>query len=60
MALVHGKFVTMRVPYPLGFYAKNVDGRIDDPAAGWKGMETGKGQKLIVLHFQIQPNPLAD
>ena len=27
----------LRVPYPLGFYAKWIDGRIDDPAAGWKG-----------------------
>jgi hypothetical protein len=25
------------VPYPLGFYAKGVDGRIDDEKAGWKG-----------------------
>jgi hypothetical protein len=25
------------VPYPLGFYAKGLDGRIDDPNAGWKG-----------------------
>ena len=46
----------MRVPYPLGFYTKWMDGRIDDPNAGWKGrgiwttistrtpfhMETGK------------------
>ena len=32
-----GKFVTLRVPYPMGFYAKNADGRIDDPKAGWKG-----------------------
>jgi hypothetical protein len=73
-ALVNGKFVTFRVPYPLGFFAKNVDGRIDDPKAGWKGrgmwttfgsrtpfhMETGKGSKPIVLHMQIRPNPLAD
>ena len=27
----------LRVPYPMGFYAKWVDGRIDDPNAGWKG-----------------------
>jgi hypothetical protein len=74
MALVNGRFVVMRVPYPMGFYAKNVDGRIDDARAGWRGrgvwstygsrapfhMETGKGQKPIVLHFQIRPNPLAD
>ena len=37
LALVNGEFVTMRVPYPLGFFTKNVDGRIDDASAGWKG-----------------------
>ena len=36
-ALVGGRFVELRVPYPMGFYAKGIDGRIDDPAAGWKG-----------------------
>ena len=36
-ALVDGKFVPLRVPYPMGFYAKGLDGRIDDPNAGWKG-----------------------
>jgi len=35
--LVNGRIVELRVPYPMGFYAKGVDGRIDDPAAGWKG-----------------------
>ena len=30
-ALVDGKFVTLRIPYPLGFYAKGLEGRIDDP-----------------------------
>jgi len=73
-ALVNGKFITMRVPYPLGFFAKNVDGRIDNPKTGWKGremwttygsrapfhMETGKGTHPIVVRFQIRPNPLAD
>jgi hypothetical protein len=74
VALVNKSFVVMRVPYPLGFFAKNVDGRIDDPRAGWRGrgvwttfgsrapfhMETGKGTKPMVLHFQVRPNPLAD
>ena len=74
IALVNGKFVIMRVPYPLGFFAKGMDGRIDDPAAGWKGKgvwttwgtrtpfhsETGKGTTSKVVHFQIRPNPLAD
>ena len=37
LALVDGKFMTFRVPYPMGFYAKGIDGRIDDPNGGWKG-----------------------
>ena len=36
-ALVDEKWVTMRVPYPMGYFAKGMDGRIDDPKAGWKG-----------------------
>ena len=75
MALVPdtGRFVTLRVPYPMGFYAKNADGRIDDPRAGWKGkglwtsydtralthVEGGKGTKSKVVKFQIRPDPLA-
>jgi hypothetical protein len=73
IALVNGKFVIMRVPYPLGFFAKGMDGRIDDPNAGWKGKgvwttwgtrapfhsETGKGTMPKVVHFQIRPDPLA-
>ncbi len=73
LALKDGQWVIMRVPYPLGFYTKWMDGRIDDPAAGWKGrglwatistrapfhMETGKGTTSKVLQFQLRPNPLA-
>jgi hypothetical protein len=36
-ALAYGRVVELRVPYPMGFFAKGVDGRIDDPKAGWKG-----------------------
>ena len=36
-AMAYGKIVELRVPYPMGFFAKGVDGRIDDPNAGWKG-----------------------
>ncbi|MBU6464395.1 MAG: carboxypeptidase regulatory-like domain-containing protein [Bradyrhizobium sp.] len=36
-ALVGGRIVELRVPYPMGFFAKQIDGRIDDPDAGWKG-----------------------
>ncbi|HEY6441925.1 MAG TPA: carboxypeptidase-like regulatory domain-containing protein [Candidatus Acidoferrales bacterium] len=73
LALVNGKFVILRVPYPLGFFAKGMDGRFDDPKAGWKGKgvwttwgtrtpfhsETGKGTFPKVVHFRIRPNPLA-
>jgi hypothetical protein len=74
IALVNGKFVVMRVPYPLGFFAKGMDGRIDDSKAGWKGKgvwttwgtrtpfhsETGKGTMSKVVHFQMRPDPLAN
>jgi hypothetical protein len=73
-AWVEDKFVTLRIPYPLGFYAKGLEGRIDDAAAGWKGRglwitsgdrtpwhkEGGKGAKPLVVHFQLRPSPLAD
>ncbi|MFN8581399.1 MAG: hypothetical protein U0163_10535 [Gemmatimonadaceae bacterium] len=73
LALKDGKFVIMRVPYPMGFYTKWMDGRIDDPNAGWKGrglwttistrapfhMEGGKGTTSKVMKFQIRPDPLA-
>lgn len=36
-ALVGGRIVELRVPYPMGFFAKGIDGRIDDASAGWKG-----------------------
>jgi len=69
-----GKFTVMRVPYPTGFFAKGMDGRIDDPKAGWKGKgvwstwatrapfhsETGKGTSSKVVKFQLRPDPLAD
>jgi hypothetical protein len=37
LALVDGKWVVLCVPYPLSFYAKGLDGRVDDASAGWKG-----------------------
>ena len=67
------RFITMRVPYPMGFYTRGVDFRIDDPKAGWKGRgawaannnrvvwhtEGGKGTPSFVAHFQVRPDPLA-
>jgi hypothetical protein len=41
-ALVNRKWVILRVPYPLSFYAKGLDGRSDDPKAGWKGRGYGR------------------
>ena len=73
LALKNGQWVVLRVPYPLGYYAKWMDGRIDDAKAGWKGrglystvstrapfhMETGKGTTSKVIRFQMRPDPLA-
>ncbi len=67
VALKDGQMILLRVPYPLGFYAKGFDGRIDDPSAGWKGrglwtssgdrtpwlIEGGKGMKPMAVHFQL-------
>src|SRR4029077_15097688 len=72
-ALVDGRFVPLRVPYPMGFFSKSMDARIDEPNAGWKGrglwsayagrattqMEGGKGTKPKVVKFQLRPDPLA-
>jgi hypothetical protein len=37
LAVVGGKVIDIRIPYPMGFFAKWIDGRIDDANAGWKG-----------------------
>jgi hypothetical protein len=74
IAFAGGKMITMKVPYPTGFYAKGLDGRIDDPNSGWKGrglwtssgdrvpwhQEGGKGRTPMIVHFQLRPDPLAD
>ena len=73
VALKDGRMILLTVPYPLGFYAKGFDGRIDDPSAGWKGrglwassgdrapwlMERGQGSRPLAVHFQLRPEPLA-
>jgi hypothetical protein len=57
----------------MGFFSKGLDGRIDDPNAGWKGrglwatyggratmhIEGGKGTHPKVVKFQLRPDPLA-
>ena len=73
LVLQNGKWAVARVPYPMGFFVKQLDGRIDDPRAGWKGkglwttsanrtpwhLEGGKGTKPKVYKFQVRPDPLA-
>jgi len=68
-----GQWTILRVPYPNGFFAKGMDGRIDDPRAGWKGKgvwstwstrapfhtEGGTTNQSKVVHFQMRPTPLA-
>jgi len=67
------QWLTVRVPYPMGFYTRDIDGRIDNPNTGWKGRglwastetrviwhaEGGKGQVPQMVHFQLRPDPLA-
>ena len=61
IALKDGKMVVLRVPYPLGFYAKGFDGRIDDPKAGWKGrgLWTTSGDRTPWLHGRRQGHAAA-
>jgi len=68
-----GRWLVMRVPYPLGFFTRGLDGRIDDADAGWKGrgiyadygqnavwhIEGGLGTRSSVVKFQLRPDPLA-
>ena len=68
------EWLVMRVPYPLGFYTRGLNGRIDDPEAGWKGRalwgsydtmaawhtEGGKGATSEIVRFQMRPDPLAE
>jgi hypothetical protein len=67
------EWTKFRVPYPLGFYARGMDGRIDNPNGTWKDralyanygthfvwhIEGGKGTKGKIVRFQVRPNPLA-
>ena len=73
LAFVDGKLINFVVPYPMGFFAKNVDGRIDDPNTGWKGreiwttygsrtnfhLEGGTDNKPRAVKLQLRPDPLA-
>jgi streptogramin lyase len=64
-------FSIFHVPYPMPYYARGLDGRIDDPNAGWKGRglwmtyssylpRFTENRSGTVNHMQIRPNPLAN
>jgi hypothetical protein len=65
------KFSIIRIPYPLSFYSRGLDGRIDDASAGWKGRGLwatyGEDPNMFVeqtprsnaVHIQLRPDPLA-
>jgi hypothetical protein len=63
------QLVTLRVPYPMGFFARSAKGRVDDPKTGWKGkglwadyasygwhIEGGPGTLPKAVKFQMRPN----
>jgi hypothetical protein len=66
-----GQFLDLVVPYPMGFFSRSAQGRIDSASSGWKGrglwsnystytphfIEDGSGPKIV--KFQMRPNPLA-
>ena len=69
------QFAELRVPYPMGFFSRSSNGRIDDPKAGWKGKGLWssystytpwhvegigtQGNGSKAVKFQMRPNPLA-
>ena len=74
LALVDGKWVVLRVAYPLSFMPRAWTTASTTPMPDGKGRgvwttsgdrapwlkEGGKGTVPIVFHFQFRPSPLAD
>jgi hypothetical protein len=72
-AFANGKWVHLAIPYPMGFFTKGLEGRIDDPNGGWhaRGLwatwggrapwhnEGGKGTRPYAVQLQLRPHPLA-
>ena len=64
------RFTIIRTPYPRGMFTRGLDGRIDDPNAGWKGrglwvsnntdglLHTEK-KRGFISHVQFRESPLA-
>jgi hypothetical protein len=73
LAFVDGKFIDITVPYPMGFFAKNVDGRIDGSGGTWKDsslwstygtrtmfhLEGGTANRPRAVRLQLRPDPLS-
>ena len=73
IALKDGKMINLVVPYPMGFCAKGLDGRIDDRQCRLEGPRRvvehrqphalpprrRQGQEPKVVKFQLRPDPLA-
>jgi streptogramin lyase len=64
------KFTILRTPSPVGMFTRGLDGRIDDPNAGWKGrglwvsnntdgMVHTEKRRSFISHIQVRPDPLA-
>jgi hypothetical protein len=68
------EWVTLRVPYPMGFFTRWMDGRIDDVKGGWKRragyatfstvptwhQEEEYEANPELVKFQLRPHPLAN
>ena len=53
------EWVTLRVPYPLGFYTRQAHARIDDPNAGWKGRAFwSANMSYAVWHIEGEPETM--
>ena len=63
-------FTVIRMPYPVGTFTRGLDGRIDDPDAGWEGRGlwvSNNTDGLVhtenrigyISHIQLRPDPLA-
>ena len=68
------KWTVLRVPYPMDFHTRGMDGRIDSAAAGWKGKGVYASYAMQpvwhqeggedgtsgpnIVKFQVRPTPL--
>ena len=53
-----GKFLDLVVPYPMGFFSRSSQGRIDDPTTGWKGRGVWSNTSTYTPHHSEGGNGL--